>query len=123
MFWGGNLVTWRSKKQNVVAQSSIEAKFRVMACEGLWMKIILYDLKVKYEGPIKLFYDNISVISIVHNPVQHNGTKHIEIDRHFIKEYHNTCSYKAPSGTKGLSAARFQELNSKLGMIDIHVPT
>jgi hypothetical protein len=30
-FLGGNLVTWRSKKQNVVAQSSAEAKFRAMA--------------------------------------------------------------------------------------------
>ncbi|RDX89226.1 hypothetical protein CR513_29072, partial [Mucuna pruriens] len=27
MFLGGNLVTWRSKKQNVVARSSVEAKF------------------------------------------------------------------------------------------------
>jgi len=38
MFLGGNIVTWRSKKQNVVARSSAEAKFRVMAqgvCELL----------------------------------------------------------------------------------------
>jgi len=34
-FLGGNLVTWRSKKQNVVARSSAEAKFRVMA-QGVW---------------------------------------------------------------------------------------
>lgn len=31
MFVGGNLVTWRSKKQKVVALSSAEAKFRGMA--------------------------------------------------------------------------------------------
>ncbi|RDY12185.1 Copia protein, partial [Mucuna pruriens] len=89
MFWGGNLVTWRSKKQNVVVQSSGEEKFRIMThgiCEGLWMKIILDDLKVKYEGPIKLFCDNNSTISIAQNLVQHNKTKHIEIDKHFIKE-------------------------------------
>ncbi|RDY05233.1 Copia protein, partial [Mucuna pruriens] len=59
-------------------------------CEGLWMKIILDDLKVKYEGLIKLFCDNNSAISIVHNPVQHGRTKHIEIDRHFIKEKLNS---------------------------------
>lgn len=37
-FVGGNLVTWRSKKQNVVARSSVEAEFRGMAlgiCEVL----------------------------------------------------------------------------------------
>ncbi|RDX88675.1 hypothetical protein CR513_29703, partial [Mucuna pruriens] len=82
VFLGGNLVTWRSKKQNVVIRSSAEAKFRPMAhdiCEGLWMKIILDDLKVKYEGSIKLFCDNNSAINIAHNPVQHDRTKHIEI--------------------------------------------
>ncbi|RDY07539.1 putative mitochondrial protein, partial [Mucuna pruriens] len=53
-------------------------------CEGLWMKIILDDIKVKYEGHIKLFCDNNSVMNITHNPIQYDRTKHIEIDRHFI---------------------------------------
>ena len=35
---------------------------------------------------MKLFYDNKSVISTANNPVQHDRTKHVEIDRHFIKE-------------------------------------
>jgi len=76
MFLGGNLVTWRSKKQNVIARSSAEAEFRAMAlgvCELLWMKIILDDLKIKYEAPMGLTYDNKSAISIAHNPVQHSN--------------------------------------------------
>ena len=33
-----------------------------------------------------MFYDNQAAISISGNPVQHDRTKHVEIDRHFIKE-------------------------------------
>jgi len=76
MFLGGNVVTWRSKKQNVVARSSVEADFRVMAqgiCVLLWMKIILDDLKIKYEAPMGLSYDNKSS-SVLHT-IQFNITE------------------------------------------------
>ena len=73
----------------MVARSSAKSEFRVIAirlCELLWLKIILGDLRIKWDGPMKLYCDNKSAINIVHNPIQHNRTKHIEIDRHFIKE-------------------------------------
>lgn len=35
---------------------------------------------------MKLYYDNKAVISIAQPPVQHDRTKHLEIDRHVIKE-------------------------------------
>lgn len=55
-------------------------------CELLWMKHVLKNLKTLCEDPMKLFCDNKSVISIAYNPIQHDKTKHIDIDRHFIKE-------------------------------------
>lgn len=54
--------------------------------EVLWLKIILDDLTIKRSGTIKLYCDNKSAISIAHNPVQNDWTKHIEIGRHFIEE-------------------------------------
>ena len=48
-FVNGNLVTWRSKKQNVVARSSAEAEFRGMAhgvCELLWIQRVLTELGI-----------------------------------------------------------------------------
>ena len=53
-FLGGNLITWRSKKQSVVVRSSAEAEFRAMAlgiCEGMWIKSILEDLKIRISKP------------------------------------------------------------------------
>ena len=87
-FVGGNLVTWRSKKQNVVSRSSAEAEYRGMAhgvCELLWIRRLLTELGFKPEKPMELHCDNKSAIDIAHNPVQHDRTKHVEVDRHFIK--------------------------------------
>ena len=73
----------------MVARSSAKAEFRAMAqgvCGLLWLKIILEDLRIKWEGPMRLFCNNKSAINIAHNPIQHDKTKHIEVDRHFIKE-------------------------------------
>ena len=134
-FLGGNLVTWRSKKQNVVARSSAEAEFRAMAqgiCELLWLKIILDDLKIRWEKPMKLYCDNKSAISIAHNPVQHDRTKHVEVDRHFIKKklesglictpFVSTQDQLADILTKGLHNITFEDIVSKLGMENIYSP-
>ncbi|XP_059650411.1 uncharacterized mitochondrial protein AtMg00810-like [Cornus florida] len=46
-FVGGNLVTWRSKKQNVVSLSSAEAEYRALhhaITELTWLKILLSEL-------------------------------------------------------------------------------
>ncbi|KAH9656898.1 reverse transcriptase Ty1/copia-type domain-containing protein [Citrus sinensis] len=88
-FVGGNLVTWRSKKQHVVACSSYEAEYRGMAlgiCEGLWISFILNDLGHLSQQPIQLYCDNKATRDIAHNPVQRDRTKHVEVDRFFIRE-------------------------------------
>ncbi|XP_042010609.1 uncharacterized mitochondrial protein AtMg00810-like [Salvia splendens] len=88
-FVGGNLVTWRSKKQKVVALSSAEAEFRGIKSgltEILWLKRLMTELELMPSGPCKLFCDNKAAISISENPVQHDRTKHVEVDRHFIKD-------------------------------------
>ena len=80
-------MTWRNRKQLVVARSSVEAEFRAMAhgiCELLWIKIMLSDLGIKWEEPMKLYCDKKSTTSIAHNPMQHDRTKHVEVDQHFI---------------------------------------
>lgn len=73
----------------MVALSSTEAEFRGIAkgiTDVLWVRKLLGELGCKQEGACKLYCDNKAAISISENPVQHDRTKHLEIDRHFIKE-------------------------------------
>ncbi|KAL0544417.1 hypothetical protein IC582_019532 [Cucumis melo] len=60
-FVWGNLVTWRSKKQSVVARSSAEAEYRAISLgiyEEIWLQKVLLDLHQECETPLKLFCDN-----------------------------------------------------------------
>ncbi|KAK3041977.1 hypothetical protein RJ639_002285 [Escallonia herrerae] len=129
----GNLVTWRSKKQSVVSRNSAEAEFRAIAlsiCEGMWLKRLLEELKITCEGSIKVFCDNQASINIAKNHVHHDRTKHVEIDRHFIREkieggiiqmvYTPSSHQTADILTKALPKGNFDNLNSKLGMINIY---
>ncbi|KAM1500063.1 hypothetical protein ACFX10_022669 [Malus domestica] len=135
-FVGGNLVTWRSKKQHVMARSSVEAEFRGMAHgvqELLWLKILLRELGFNSTKPSNLYCDNKAAISITHNPVQHDCTKHVEMDRHFIKErlvdgtinlpYVKSDDQLADILTKAVSSRIFHLSLSKLGIQDIYAPT
>ena len=77
-------------------------------------------------------FNNKFVISIAYNPVQHDRTKHVKIDLHFIKEkmdiglivtkYIPSKLQLADMFTKGLSTKHFKDLTCKLRLIDIHSP-
>ena len=135
-FVGGNLVTWRSKKQKVVSKSCAEAEYRGMAqgvCELLWLRRLLRDLGFGPQKPMDLYCDNKAAIAIAHNPVQHDRTKHVEVDRHFVKEKLDaeiisfpfiSSEYQlADVLTKAVSTMVFLNSLDKLGMRDIFAPT
>ena len=127
-FVGGNLVTWRSKKQSVVARSSAEAEYRAMAstaCELIWLKNLLSDLGFPSNAPMPMFCDNQAAMHIASNPVFHERTKHIEVDCHYVRSQvqskvittHYTRSHDqlADIFTKSLPTDRFLCILSKLG--------
>ncbi|XP_042952258.1 uncharacterized protein LOC122289343 [Carya illinoinensis] len=55
-------------------------------CGLLWVKTVTKGLGFLPIGAMPLYCDNKSTIAIAQNPVQHDRTKHVDIDRHFIKE-------------------------------------
>lgn len=97
------------------------------------MKSVLKDLGIKYEEPMNLCCDNKVAIETVQNPVQHDHTKHVEVDRHFIKKnldqkivqfpFVKSESQLVDVLTIDVSAKVFHGAIDKLDMIDIYVPT
>ncbi|CAL1403239.1 unnamed protein product [Linum trigynum] len=84
---GGAAVSWRTKKQQVVARSSAEAEYRAMATtisEIIWLRTLLRDLGVPVPDPTRLYCDNQAALHIANNPVFHERTKHVEMDYHFV---------------------------------------
>ena len=81
---------------------------------------------------MKLYCDNKSAVSIAHNLVHHDKTKHVEVDRHFIKEkidngticmtYIPTKEQTADVLTKSSNKPNFEDVVNKLGMTNIYIP-
>ena len=124
-FIRGNLVTRRSKKRKVVALSSAEAEFQGMVkglCELLQIKRLLSQIGF-----------GKATIEISYNPIQHDCTKYIEVDRHFIKQNLKEGVIKFPFVqsedqladvlTKAVSSKDFHSSLIKFGIEDIFAPT
>ena len=117
----------------MVAKLSAEAEFKFMAhgiCGLLWLNMLLSEVGFHIKGPMSLYCNNKAAISIAHDPVQHGQTKHVDVDRHFIKDHLKKGSICTPYiqthdqhvniFTEDLSGAQFMYIVSKLGMINIY---
>ena len=88
--------------------------------EIAWTVRLLEDLGVTNLKPVTLHCDNESALSIAHNAVLHDRTKHIEIDYHFTREkvmegllqltYLPTSNQLADVFTKIIHSSQFQHL-------------
>jgi len=129
------LVSWKSKKQNVVARSSAEAEYRAMVmaiCELSWIKQLLKELKFGDVNQMRHVCDNQAALHIASNPVFHERTKHIEIDHHFFREkilsgdiatmFVKSNDQLADIFTKSLTDPRINYICNKLGTYDLYAP-
>ena len=102
-------------------------------CKLIWIKNVVQDLRVDYEKSMSLHCDNKTAIEIAHNPIQHDRTKHVEVDHHFIKENLDKKVIQFPFVrsenklvdilAKAVSKRVFHDAINKLDMIDIYTST
>ena len=115
----------------MVALSSAEAEFRGIArglTELLWLRKLMGEIGFSSYGPCELMCDNRAAISIYENPVQHDRTKYIEVDLHFIKEnlesgiislpFVKSSDQLADVLTKAVPGPFFREVFRKLSVED-----
>nr|GEV45182.1 uncharacterized mitochondrial protein AtMg00810-like [Tanacetum cinerariifolium] len=89
VFLGYNLLTWSFKRQDTLSRSSAEAEYSGVAnavAETSWISNLLRELHTSLFTATLLYCDNVSVVYMFANPVQHQRTKHIEIDIYFVHD-------------------------------------
>jgi hypothetical protein len=126
---GSGVFSWNSKKQEIVAQSTVEAEFVAATAavnQALWLRKILSDLNLEQKESTEILVDNQAAISISNNPVFQGKTKHFNIKLFFLREvqkdgsiiliYCKTEEQAADIFTKPLSVNKFEFLRTKLGV-------
>ncbi|WAQ84758.1 hypothetical protein PtA15_5A331 [Puccinia triticina] len=86
---GDGAISWKSRKQATVSLSSTEAEYKALldSCkEGLWLRYVLTELKLRPQTAIPLHVDNAGAEILAKNPEHHSRTKHIDARYHFSRE-------------------------------------
>nr|GEZ85294.1 NBS-containing resistance-like protein [Tanacetum cinerariifolium] len=129
VFLGDNTLSWSAKCQVTLSRSSAEAEYRGVAnvvAKTAWIRNWLRELHNPLFTSTLVYCDNVSAVYMSTNPFQHQRTKHIEIDIHFVcdmvargqvRVLHVPSRYQyADIFTKGLSTTLFEEFCTSLSV-------
>jgi hypothetical protein len=94
--------------------------------EACWLRQLLVELHSPLSRATLVYCDNVSTIYLSTKLVQHQHTKHVKIDLHFVRErvavgdvrvlHVPTTSQLADIFTKGLPSSVFSEFRSSLNI-------
>ena len=126
---GGGAVSWSSRLQSLVAQSTTEAEYIAAVDAGreaVWMRNLLTELGYTLSGPTVLHMDNQSSISVAKNPEHHGRMKHLDLRFFWLRDqvkakllvpaYVGTENMPADILTKALDVDRVERCRASLGL-------
>jgi hypothetical protein len=129
VFLGDNIVSRSSMRQNIVSRSSTKTEYHAVGndmAEACWLRQLLQELHAPLLKSTLIYCDNVGAIYLSTNPVQHQHTKHVEIDLHFIREcaaiddvrvlHVLTTSQFADIFMKGLPTSVFSDFQSSFNI-------
>src|ERR1700678_2659153 len=130
--YGQGMISWSSKKQNIIALSSTEAEYIAethAAKEGIWLQTFVNEITGRDKEPLTIMADNQKAIALAKDNKFHSQTKHIDLRYHFIREaveedkikmeYVPTTKNVADIFTKALPRLKFEEFVSRLGLVEV----
>lgn len=127
----GNVVYWKTRKQNSVTKSSTSAEYVALSEAVSELKLIkdlieIFDLK--FENPINIYEDNSGAISIAKFGNFTKNSKYIEVHYHFVNENYlkgiidivkvESENNIADIFTKSLGRSKFEKFRSMLNLVN-----
>ncbi|GKC87419.1 ribonuclease H-like domain-containing protein [Tanacetum coccineum] len=133
---GNNLLSWSSNRQSTLSRCSAETEYRGVAnavAETCWLRNLLRELHIHLSAATLVYCVNVSIVYLSFNPVQHQRTKHIKTDIHFVRDlvaagevrvlHVPSCYQYADIFTKGLPSVLFEEFRTSLSVRCPPAPT
>ncbi|CAI7885703.1 unnamed protein product [Closterium sp. NIES-54] len=115
----------RSPRRTMIRYLPLWASSPQEAKEAIWLRSLLAEMHVGDGGAIPLLCDNEAAVSLAHNPVLHQRTKHIKVAWHFVRdavrqqevEVHSVRSHlqDADMLTKALPSLQLHENLERIG--------
>jgi len=86
---GGSTVSWSSRKQRTVADSSCYAEYIALSeasQEAIFLRMLLEGVKFPDKKPSHLYCDNDAAIKLAEDQVWHSKGKHIRVKYHYVRD-------------------------------------